>query len=508
MKLVTDSFARQVLELSPDPMIIVDDEGIVIYASSRVRNVFGYLPEELVGNEIETLLPERFHKIHPRHRERIISGAAQARVNMSTNPNLVGLHKSGREVPVEISLNRIEADGDVYVLSVIRDMSDARRLEQELRLANRSMTRFLGAASHDLRQPIQTLNLLNRALLSLEEDPRRIEIIQSQQKNLDYLARQLGALLDVTKLEAGAVDPDLEPHNLETFLDALSSRYAIQAEEKGLSLSVEYTDCSVVTDFDLAMQVLENLVSNAIKYTSEGGITIKSAVVGDYVNVSITDTGAGIEEGELEDIFNEFHQLENSKETSGVGLGLAIVKRIADLLGLSVDVESVVGSGTSFHVRLPLDRASSSTLPVDEADALDTNPEASKLILVVDDEVDIVEATILMLELEGYTCVSATSLASVDEAIHSAPRAPDLILADFRLKNRETGVDVIERVRKAHKSMIPAIIVSGDLVLSKGAPSVPSTLYHSKPVDIELLLEQIETSIQKSGEDELSLWAI
>lgn len=508
MKLVTDSFARQVLELSPDPMIIVDDEGIVIYASSRVRNVFGYLPEELVGNEIETLLPERFHKIHPRHRERIISGAAQARVNMSTNPNLVGLHKSGREVPVEISLNRIEADGDVYVLSVIRDMSDARRLEQELRLANRSMTRFLGAASHDLRQPIQTLNLLNRALLSLEEDPRRIEIIQSQQKNLDYLARQLGALLDVTKLEAGAVDPDLEPHNLETFLDALSSRYAIQAEEKGLSLSVEYTDCTVVTDFDLAMQVLENLVSNAIKYTSEGGIRIKSAVVGDYVNVSITDTGAGIEEGELEDIFNEFHQLENSKETSGVGLGLAIVKRIADLLGLSVDVESVVGSGTSFHVRLPLDRASSSTLPVDEADALDTNPEASKLILVVDDEVDIVEATILMLELEGYTCVSATSLASVDEAIHSAPRAPDLILADFRLKNRETGVDVIERVRKAHKSMIPAIIVSGDLVLSKGAPSVPSTLYHSKPVDIELLLEQIETSIQKSGEDELSLWAI
>jgi protein-histidine pros-kinase len=270
---ISDELATQLLNAAPDPTVIVDQQGTIIYANARVTEVLGYSNQELIGQTVEMLLPERSRDAHPGHRESFFS-----RPNARAMGNALELHalrKDGTEIPVEISLSPVKTSNGTLVSSAIRDISAQKEIAQQLVEANRAKSRFLAAASHDLRQPIQTLNLLNRAAKKTATDATHQDIIEKQQKSLDSMSNLLNALLDISKLEAGIVKPDITDCKVQNIFETLNAAFEAQARNKGLELIIDKCHGVARSDSRLLTQILENLMSNAIRYTQEGFVRLR-----------------------------------------------------------------------------------------------------------------------------------------------------------------------------------------------------------------------------------------
>ena len=483
---ISDALATQLLNAAPDPTVMVDSDGIIIYANARVLEVLGYAPEEIIGEPVEVLLPKRVRAGHPRQRNGFFANPT-ARA-MGSALELHALRKDGVEIPVEISLNLLETPEGKVVSSAIRDMSEQKAIAQELKEANRAKSRFLAAASHDLRQPIQTLNLLNRAAKRITQDKKHLEIIDKQQKGLDWMGNLLNSLLDISKLEAGVIEPNIEDCSVSAIFDTLQATFEEQAIEKGLRFRVDEDNHTVRTDSKLLTQILENFISNAIRYTQTGMVRLHGLVNGTNMRLAVSDTGIGIAAAELESIFEEFHQAEQSSRTEGLGLGLSIVQRTADLLKCQVGVESEPGEGSSFYVDVPISERGVQN-PEETGETEPMVPGGGH-VLIVDDEPDIIDATRLLLELEGFIVTSAQSIATLRGALMGCDLAPDLLISDFHLRDGETGLQVIDLVRDTFKKDIPVILVSGDTANQKLLSDQPQVTFLTKPVDVEQLLEK------------------
>jgi len=485
---VTDELAMQLLNAAPDPTVIVDQQGTIIYANARVTEVLGYSSDELMGQTIEMLLPERSRSAHPQHRNSFFA-KPDARA-MGNALELHALCKEGLEIPVEISLSPVVTSKGTFVSSAIRDVSAQREMAQQLTEANRAKSRFLAAASHDLRQPIQTLNLLNRAAKNTVTDPTHQNIIEKQQTSLDSMAKLLNALLDISKLEAGIVKPDITDCAVQKIFETLNAAFEAQAKDKGLDLIVETCDGVARSDARLLTQILENLMSNAIRYTREGFVRLRCLHEHQGLRIEVMDTGLGIPPDELGCIFDEFHQVNaGSNRPDGLGLGLSIVKRTAELLGCTVHVTSSPGKGSSFFVDVP-----EGTLPSDqETTAERSTPMAASggCVLIVDDEPAIVAATSMLLEMEGFEVVTAASVNEVKSCVSNMASPPDLLVTDFHLRSGETGRDVIGAVREQFESKVPAILLSGDTSNRIVLDELDDVTFFTKPVDVDALLESV-----------------
>ena len=481
---ISDALAKQLLNAAPDPTVIVDGDGAIIFANAQVQELLGYTPDEIIDQAIEMLLPERLRASHPGHRKGFF-GAPRAR-SMGASRELFALCKDGTEIPVEVSLSPLETPDGILVSSAIRDLSAQKALAQELQRANRAKTRFLAAASHDLRQPIQTLNLLNQAAKRKAADPVHQDIIQKQQKSLDRLSHLLGSLLDISKLEAGVIKPEIADSSVSDIFDILQATFEAQANHKGLSLEVEGTVHTVKSDAKLLTQILENFVSNAIRYTREGAVKIHTALRGEAVRLMVTDTGIGIPPDQIDSIFDEFHQTQKNSETEGLGLGLSIVQRTAELLNCVVGVTSDQGKGSCFHIDVPQGAPTNYQQVAPCAD--DERTAASGHIFIVDDESDIIEATTLLLEMEGFSVSSARSIPTLRGLITGSTTPPDLLISDFHLKNGETGLEVIDLVRQAFGQSLPVILLSGDTQNQQLLENQKNVSFYTKPVDVEALL--------------------
>jgi CheY-like chemotaxis protein/anti-sigma regulatory factor (Ser/Thr protein kinase) len=407
---------------------------------------------------------------------------------------LFGLHKSGREFPVEISLSPVHSDDGTFVVAAVRDATVHRDTERQLMEANRAKSRLLAAASHDLRQPLQTLNLLNHAACRHSGASSELhDILERQQVALDTMAALLAAALDISKLDSGAVAANLVAAPVAAVFDRLRSDFEPQATAKGVALLVESTDEGALTDPELLRRLLGNLLSNAIRYTHQGRVQLRCRRVGNILSLIVRDTGIGIAAENKEQIFEEFFQIDDgAQKPEGLGLGLSIVRRLAKLLGASVDFESQPGEGTTFTVTVPLAEVTAMTERRANATAL----HASGVVLVVDDEPAVAQATSLLLELEGFD----VHVASCEhEALELATAAhPDVIISDYHLRGGETGIGVVMAVRAQLEATIPAIFVTGDtgrLEFTKNGLENISLL--SKPVRADELLaairEQLET---------------
>jgi len=491
---ISDALAKQLLNAAPDPTVIVDGLGAIIFANAQVQELLGYTPDEIIDQPIEMLLPERLRAAHPDHRKSFF-GAPRAR-SMGASRELFALCKDGTEIPVEVSLSPLETPDGILVSSAIRDLSAQKAIAQELQRANRAKTRFLAAASHDLRQPIQTLNLLNQTAKRKAADPVHQDIIEKQQKSLDRLSHLLGSLLDISKLEAGVIKPDLGDNSVNDIFDILKATFEAQAEHKGLALEVEQTAHTVNSDAKLLTQILENFVSNAIRYTRAGVIKIHTALFDGSVRLMVSDTGIGIAEDQLDSIFDEFHQTHQGSETEGLGLGLSIVQRTAELLNCVVGVTSEQGQGSCFHIDVPQGSAMSQLQPVRSGE--DARTAASGHILIVDDEPDIIEATTMLLEMEGFSVSSARSVPTLRGLIMGSQTAPDLLISDFHLKDGETGLEVIDTVRQAFGSTVPVILLSGDTQNQLLVDHQENVTFYTKPVDVEQLLNTAVRLISES----------
>lgn len=639
------------MDAVPDPTAIVDAEGQIVFASARCKAVFGYAPEELVGQPVEMLMPERSRIPHRTHRRRYLQHL-QPRL-MGSGLELVGLRKDGGEFPIEVSLSPVETDRGVLVVCAVRDITDrhrdARALvetkqgervlrdnEQRLRWAllaayggawdwdlgggpawwsaemyelwgaepgtpmsldgamrvivpedrarvqraleeaiaehadygcefrirhpsrgerwmqsygqlsydeagnavrmlgitldvtdrklaeralrrsneelerlvsertreldtarqqaesnNQSKSRFLAAASHDLRQPLQSVGLYLSVLARHLTEPKQQEVAGKMQVSLEVMKELLDALLDISKLESGSVAPQRTDFSVQQLLERIEASHAQQAERKGLTLDAETTPCIVHSDPALLERVLDNFVANAIRYTERGGVKVFCEPRDGCAHICVSDTGVGIPEEKFADIFEEYYQIDNPVRdaSKGLGLGLAIVKHIARLLGHRLDVRSTPGEGSTFSVEVPLGE-SAGARPRKAAPSTELS-DRPPVVLLVEDDVSIIDATTLLLEAAGMRVHSALN---GEEALArvAAGAAPDLILTDYRLPG-DNGAAVIRRVREVGGSALPAILVTGDTSsLGDDARALEHCRVLHKPVDTGELLTLIE----------------
>ena len=330
--------------------------------------------------------------------------------------------------------------------------------------ANQAKGRFLSAANHDLRQPFQALRLFHHILTERLKDPRDLSIAGKMGEALDSGEKLLHALLEVATLDAGVVRPNVADVPIATVLNEAAADVRPAVEEKGLELRVRPSDAVVRTDRTLLTRMLRELLRNAATYTPSGGIVIGCRRRGQWLRVEVWDTGPGIPSEHLDAIFEDFVQLGNPERDRrhGLGLGLAKVRRKAELLGHAMEVRSRLGHGAVFTITLPLAASEAKAEPVaiPAAGPADAAPE--RLILVVED--DPVQRTGMQLLLESWgnrVILAADGPAALD-ALRAAPRAPDVIVTDFRLPGALTGAQIVTRAAEELGRPIPGIILTGD----------------------------------------------
>ncbi len=491
----SEVFFRNLLESAPDAMIIVDERGRMVLVNGQALRMFGYEREEMIGQAVDILLPEAQRIAHVGHRDAYL-GAPRLRP-MAQDLDLVGLRKDGSEFPVEISLSPVKTDSGSFISSVIRDVTVRRQMEKEIKAAqeaavraNKANSAFLAAASHDLRQPVQALSLLNGALRRTVKDERALLMVENQDASLTAMTNLLNSLLDISRLDAGAVNPEWEDFAMQRLVDRLSPEFGRQAHSKGLEFSSESSNTVVRSDPNLLAEIISNLVSNAIRYTEKGEIRMTCVERDGRCRLEVADTGVGIEEDQLEEIFREFHQCKapgSSKE--GFGLGLAIVRRLADLLDHRIEVESVPGKGSKFTISVPIVVGGGSYVEDELGADAEIEAQGSGLVILIEDDVSVADAWGLLLEAEGYTVATAASATQASALIKHISEPPILLISDFHLLDGSTGVEAVSLIREFYEAEIPAFIVSGDTSkVVKDARLLDNCTLMSKPVDTTRLL--------------------
>jgi two-component system, sensor histidine kinase len=499
--MLSSELVRSVLDSAPDAMIIIDATGTIQFANRQVTALFGHDRSGIVGQPVEVLLPERFRNRHVAHR---MGYTANVRVRpMGIGLELFGTRTDGSEFPVEISLSPIEQDGRQLVAATIRDVTERKRVEaqlkearQEAEHANLAKSRFLATASHDLRQPLQTLGLLSGALRRMVRDAETQEVLQQQEDAIDAMSRLLNALLDISKLESGAIKLELTDVALAPLLDELRRDFTNVAAAKGLRLALDSTNARVHADAALLSQLLRNLISNAIKYTPQGSVEVRCIPVGAKQRIEVHDTGVGIPADQVPLIFDEFYQVGVSPNSTreGYGLGLSIVRRIIKLLDIPIDVHSEPGSGSMFAIVLPAARDSKTADPATTKVEPPRDVAAGGLrLLLVEDEARVRNAMRMLLKMEGYDVVAA---ATAEEAMMElqADGHFDLLISDYHLEAGRTGTQIIAAARELRDPNLRAILVTGDTSSAvrelQGDERLRIT---SKPINSRELLELIRT---------------
>lgn len=495
--MLSSELVRNVLDSLPDAMVIIDSTGTIRFANHQVSELFGYRLDEVIGARVELLLPERFRQRHVGHRD---SYTKNIRVRpMGAGLELFGMRKDGAEFPVEISLSPVTQGTESMVAAAIRDVSDRKLAEKALKdarseaeHANLAKSRFLATASHDLRQPLQTLSLLNGALRRSTRDEDCLDMLAQQEQALDAMSRLLNALLDISKLESGAIKLEQDDFALGDLFDEMRRDFASVAGSKGLRLAIDATALRVHSDPALVGQVLRNLMSNAIKYSRAGSVELRAALRDGRVRIEVRDTGVGISASHLPLIFDEFFQIGVSPNSTrdGYGLGLSIVQRIARLLGFQVQVESEPGRGSTFAFELPEAHAaceSGSAIPSD--DRGDQSGESgAQRVLLVEDEAGVRNAMRTLFRIEGYQVATAASVADAVSLLDAQEKF-DLVITDYHLEEGHTGTEVIEAARRVLGDSLRAILVTGDTSSAvRGIASHSNLRITSKPINSRELL--------------------
>ena len=351
---------------------------------------------------------------------------------------------------------------------------EARRVAEEARrsaeAANRAKTQFFAAASHDLRQPLHAMGLFAEALRQRSHDPEVASLVNSINESVDALEGLFGELLDITRIDTGGVDVNPAPLRLRELFARLRLHFEPVAFEKGLALSFRGDAHVAHADPVLLERVLRNLVSNAIRYTDDGGVLVSCRPRQGKLLLQVWDTGIGISDASLARIWDEFYQVQSQRplephQRKGLGLGLAIVKRLAALMGAPITARSRVGHGTVFSIEVPVGKAPRT--------AIETVPGGTKLplgltlegrlILVVEDEMAVREGLVVVLQAWGARVLSFDTVEAVEAwAAGSGAEAPDLLLVDYRLPQGRTGIEALKALRARWAGRrLPAIVITG-----------------------------------------------
>jgi PAS domain S-box-containing protein len=488
---------HNVVELAPDAMLVVDAQGKIVYANKQAERLFAFEQKDLIGASVEQLLPERFRHRHRDHRKQF---AAEGRTRpMGVGLELFARRSDGKEFPVEISLSPLDKERNL-IAAAIRDVTDRKLVEQQLMRAreaadraNQTKSRFLATASHDLRQPLQAIALLNGTLRRMDLPSKAREALDQQAQSIEAMSRLLNALLDISKLESGAIKPEPIDFRLNSLCESLASEFGRAAAAKGLRLNAEVESVTAHSDPGLVEQILRNLLSNAIKYTPSGSVTFRCYTSDGRSCIDVIDSGVGMSPEQIPLIFDEFYQIGVSTNSTrnGYGLGLSIVQRLVNLLGAELNVQSQLGVGSTFTLRLaPAHKECEAAIP---KKATEPAPMAARqergTVLLVEDDPAVRTATGLLLEMEDYRVITA---ATSDEALERVREDPSVqvLITDFHLSGVETGLDVVNAIRRVLGRDVPVVLVTGDTSTAvKKLPHDKRLRLASKPINAELLLK-------------------
>ncbi|MDQ2103611.1 PAS domain S-box protein [Azospirillum isscasi] len=478
---------RSIVDTAVDAIVVIDRVGTLHGFNRAAERIFGYAAEEVLGRNVSMLMPEPDRSAHDGYLERYHRTGERRIIGIGRE--VWGRRKDGSVFPLELSVAEWRADGEIRFTGIVRDITarkaaeeallaakdaaeqameralqaadEARREKTRAEKAERAKTQFLAAASHDLRQPVQSLYFFAQVLGDKLQGRSGHELVASMGHSLDALKLLLDGLLDVSRLDAGAVEPSVTECAVGPLLDRLAAEYGPQADGQGLRLRVVPTSLWARTDPMLLERILRNLIENALRYTERGGVVVGCRRRNGALRIEVADSGAGVPEELQQAVFEEFFQIGNPERdrAKGLGLGLAIVKRLAGLLGHTVALRSRPGRGSVFSVELPSVRPRA-ILRRNGAER--ANDDGQGLVVVIDDEAIVLLSLRTLLEQWGYEVVAAVSGEEAVDLLHGLGRMPDLIIADYRLREGRTGVEAIRDIHGVCGVRIPAVVLTGD----------------------------------------------
>lgn len=494
--------------------IIVHRDGAPLLVNDAWARIHGFentADARALENIAGLIVPE------DRDSVRDIQYALQYGIGSSRQYEYRARRRDGETIWLECQERVVIWRGTPALQSTVIDATERKQAEEGLRnamlraeQATNARTRFFAAASHDLRQPLHAISLYLPLLQKRMEQSESRDMLGAIQNSCNAMRSLLDSLLDISRLDAGVIVPRTGPVPLLEVFDQLGMEFAPQAAAEGLELRVVPADYWVRSDVALLERILRNLLTNAIRYTKKGKILLGARRAGSTVRIEVWDTGIGIDRQTLDHIFEEFYQADNPERdrSRGLGLGLAIIERLATLLEHKLGVRSWPGRGSVFNITLPV---------TDEPLAADFHdrhapPPAGNLLgrraLLIDDDPIVLEGTEAMLKDWGCQVIAAASISDALEAVRGANMAPDVIIADLRLRGTDTGLDAVAALSDWLGRPIPAIIVTGDTDPSriKQASASGLAILH-KPVEpsqlqyaiLEVIREANVTASENSG---------
>jgi PAS domain S-box-containing protein len=355
---------RDLLESTPDGIVMANPTGHIVIANSQAETLFGYEAGELRGQPVDILLPERYRRAHTVHRSNYFLQPRKRA--MGSGLDLAGVRKDGTEFPIEISLSPLRTEENAFVMSAIRDISERKRFERalqeknlELAAANQAKDTFLASMSHELRTPLNAIiGFTGTLLMGLPGPltPDQYKQLRTVQTSARHLLALINDLLDVAKIEAGKVELSAAPVDCCAVIEEVVATLRNQAEAKGLELVADLPSHPVVwmTDRRALNQIVLNLAGNAVKFTETGRVTVSLREDGGVLEVTVEDTGVGIPLEEQPKLFAPFSLAGSMRPRAaeGTGLGLHLSQRLAEVLGGRITVDSTPGKGSRFTLRL------------------------------------------------------------------------------------------------------------------------------------------------------------
>ena len=489
---VAQEIFRRAVEASPSGMLMVDREGKMILVNAEIERHFGYRREELIGQSVDMLLPERLRSQHSRSRE-TYNLRPETRA-VESRPDLLGLRKDGTEFSVEVSLNPLEVDGSLLVLGVVVDISERNRIE-------RLKDEFVATVSHELRTPltsiVATLGLLtSKAVGSLvDQAPRLLTIAYA---NSQRLVRLLNDILDIEKMELGKAVFNFKRVELLPVIEQTIGENRAFAEGHNVRIRLELTSAAttVRADPDRLMQVITNLLSNAIKFSPPGAeVVVAVETQSDTVRISVRDHGHGSPDEFKPRLFKKFAQADatDARQRGGTGLGLSIVKQIVDRLDGAVGFEDAPGGGASFHVELP-----TWTHAVRTQSRLPAKLDL-RVLLCEDDPGAAIAISDRLLQ-EGF--ITDIALTADEAAVRVAAASYFAILVDLQLPEGD-GISLIKQLRaqpQVYNTLL--VVLSANLGPAQGDEQ-PTTLLNildwlDAPIDVDRLVRVLDRPIVRS----------
>jgi PAS domain S-box-containing protein len=488
-----ESRFRHLVEAAPDGIVISDARGRIVTVNHQATALFGYAADELIGQDVETLIPEKLRDRHGEHRRHYASAPAVR--PMAAGRDLVGRRKDGAELPIEVSLSPLRTPDGLQVIAAVRDVTRRRDLE-------RFRDEYVGYISHDLKNPLSVITLQARVLArwlsghGSADEQHAVAVIAESAAFIDRMVREL---LEMAYVESDGIEIHPEPLALAPFLQSVIERTVSGSDRRRVHLEV-LDPATVAAESRRLERVVVNFLQNAVKYSPPGTpIVVRLARHEGQAVVSVSDRGGGVPPEERASVFEKYKRTSSAKGKDGLGLGLYIGRKIIEAHGGAIGVEETPGGGATFSFRLPLAADVAAPRPA-EATAPAAGPGRRGLdVLLVDDEVNAVRALATLLGEDGHCVTTATS---GEEALALAvSRRPDVAVLDVQMPGM-SGLVLLERLRALYAGL-PAVIMTGHLERDAGiaaARSQGGVAYVGKPVHLDELTRTLQRLHASAGD--------